>query len=119
MSPFHAILRTIIDRVPGALGGAFAAYDGELVDSVVPSDPLEWAILTAHYGVLLGHVQSALRTMHHGEAELIVLSHDRTDILLRSVAEGYYAILAVGHPAPLGLAIEQLDRAVVQLRREM
>lgn len=119
MSSFRDILRTAIDRIPGAVGGAFAASDGEIVDSWTRSDPLDWAILTAHYGVLLGHVQSALRTLHHGEAELIVLSHARLDIVMRSVSDGYYALLAIGHPAPLGLALEQLDRAVDSLRSQM
>jgi predicted regulator of Ras-like GTPase activity (Roadblock/LC7/MglB family) len=119
MTRFRDILRTAIDRIPGAIGGAFAARDGEIVDSVTRSDPFDWAILTAHYGVLLGHVQSALSTLHHGEAELVVLSHARIDIVMRSVSEGYYALVAIGHPAPLGMALEQLDRAVVRLRSEM
>jgi len=116
---FADILRGAIAEIPGAVGGAFAASDGEIVDAIAPADALEWAILTAHYGVLLGHVQSALRTMHHGEAELVVVSHQRLDILMRAVAEGYYALVAVDHPAPLALAIEQLDRAVDRLRRQM
>lgn len=118
-SAFADILEVAVARTPGAVGGAFAARDGEIVDSFASSDPLEWAILTAHYGVVLSSMQSALRTFHYGEAELVMMSHDEVDILLHSVAEGYYALLAVGHPAPLGLAIDALTKAVESLRREM
>jgi predicted regulator of Ras-like GTPase activity (Roadblock/LC7/MglB family) len=119
MSAFASILQKAVARTPGAIGSAFAASDGEIVDSFASSDPMEWAILTAHYGVVLRYMQSALRTFHYGDAELVLMSHDELDILLHSVAEGYYALLAVGHPAPLGLAIDALTSAAASLREEM
>ncbi len=39
MTPFGAILKTACDRTPGAVGGAFAASDGEMVDFVTRTDP--------------------------------------------------------------------------------
>lgn len=118
-TPFAAILRKAVERTPGALGSAFAARDGELVDVFVPSDVPEWDFFTAHYGILLSHVQSALRTFHYGEAELMMMSHSDTDVLLHPVIEGYYALMAVDHPAPLGKAISALDVAAKELRLEM
>ncbi|MBT8492582.1 MAG: roadblock/LC7 domain-containing protein, partial [Deltaproteobacteria bacterium] len=59
-SPFAAILQDALDKTPGAVGGAFAAWDGETVDFICDCDETEWLILTAHYGVVLSHVQSAL-----------------------------------------------------------
>ena len=119
LDPFAEILREAVERTPRALGGAFAAYDGELVGSFSDADPTDWAILTAHYGVLWNHVQRALLTFHYGEAQSCVLSHSSLDILVHSVAEGYYILLAIHHPAPLAAALVQLDSAVLKLQKEM
>lgn len=118
-SIFADILRRAVQRTPGALGGALAAADGELVDAVSSLDRQEWALMTAHYGVVLGHVQSALHTFHFGEAEQILSCHGRLDIVVQSVALGYYAILAVGRPGSVGTAMQQLAHASVALRQEI
>jgi predicted regulator of Ras-like GTPase activity (Roadblock/LC7/MglB family) len=116
---FSDILRSAVEATPGALGGAFAAADGETVDSFSRLDVDDWAILTAHYGVVLAHVQAALHTFHYGEAELILVSHERADILVSAVREGYYALLAIERPSPLAAAMRQLRRAAAALRQEM
>ena len=118
-SAFSDILRSVVETIPGAIGGAFAARDGEIVDAFASGDPFEWAVLTAHYGVVLGHVQSALNLFHYGEAEVVILAHDGLDILLQSVSEGYYTLIAARHPAPLGLAFSTLASAADALRVEM
>lgn len=118
-SAFAEILRTVVESIPGAVGGAFAAGDGEIVDAFAEGDPFEWAVLTAHYGVLMAHVQSALNTFHYGEAEILILAHDNLDILLHAVGEGYYTLVAARHPAPLALAFSSLENAADALRTEM
>lgn len=118
-TPFRAILREAVQRTPGAVGGAFAAADGETVDAFSRWEHGEWAILTAHFGVVLAHVQSALHTFHYGEAELVVITHRHMSLLIRAVSEGYYALIAVEPPAPLGRAMASLERASGLLREEM
>jgi hypothetical protein len=119
VTPFSQILQRAIDSTPGAIGGAFAARDGETVDCVAPWDRADWAILTAHYGVVLAQVQSALHTFHFGEAKIAVISYRTLDILISSVYEGYYAILVVGRPRSLSRAMTSLAQATSQLRQEM
>jgi predicted regulator of Ras-like GTPase activity (Roadblock/LC7/MglB family) len=118
-SPFADIMRRAVEATPGAIGGAFAASDGETVDAFAAEDPDEWAILTAHFGVLFAWVQSALNTFHHGEAEFIMVSHTKLDVLVHAVADGYFALIAVHTPAPLGVALSALRRAAFELREEM
>jgi len=118
-TPFSDILKRAIDATPGAIGGAFAASDGETVDSVSRIDDAEWAIYTAHYGIVLKHVQAALNTFHYGEAHLLIVRHERIELLLRAVSQGYFAMLAVEPPAALGSAMRALDIASDALRKEM
>ena len=118
-SSFAEILRQAVESTPGAIGGAFAASDGEMVDYFARKDSFEWALFTAHYGVVLSHVQLALNTWHYGEATIIMIEHQTLAILIHSVKDGYYALMAVGIPAPLGRAMRALSRAAAHLEQEM
>ena len=118
-SPFAEILRAAVDDTPGAVGGSFADRDGETVDYVSDWERTEWEIVTAHFGVVMHHVQKALHTFHFGEAELVVLSHRDLDIVIQAVTEGYYAMLALARPRSLARAMSSLSRASEMLRQEM
>jgi len=118
-TPFADILRVAVEGTPRAIGGAFAAWDGEMVDFFTDGDPTDWAILTAHYGVVLSNLEAALNTLHFGGPEYVVIEHARLDVLVHTVAEGYYALLAVEPPTPTTVALEALQAAVTALRKEM
>lgn len=119
MTAFRRILTRAVEDTPGAIGGAFAAPDGEMVDCVTSGDPMDLAILTAHYGVILANLEALLNTQHFGGARYFVVENGRVDIVVHTVDDGYYAMLAVPTPAPLGSAIGALEQAAVALRREM
>jgi hypothetical protein len=118
-SPFAAIMRNAVERTPRAIGGAFAAADGEMVDFFSTIDPDEWAFLTAHNGVILSTLQAAFSTWHFGGVQFFVVEHSKVDVLVHDVCQGYYALLAVEQPAPLGTALGVLIEAVGELRKEM
>jgi hypothetical protein len=119
VSPFGKILRRAVERTPGALGGAFAAYDGEMVDFIAHHDPTDWAILTAHYGVLLANLEAALNTKHFGGAQYFVVENSKVDVVVHTVEGGYYALIAMERPSCLATALSALDEAARELRREM
>ena len=119
MTPFGHILQRAVQATPNAIGGAFADADGEMVDSFTVGDPHEWAILTAHYGVVLGHLVAAFGTWHFGGPEYFIALHKEIDVIVHAVDGGYYALLAAKTPTNLGLALERLRAAAAQLRKEM
>jgi hypothetical protein len=118
-SPFGAILRRAVQATPGAIGGAFADCDGEMIDSFTTRDLHDWALLTAHYGVVLSHLHAALGTWHFGGPEYFIARHAVFDVVVHAVPGGYYALLAMAEPAPLGHALRSLRRAADELHREM
>lgn len=119
MTPFARILRSAVDRTPNAVGGAFAAYDGEMVDCVAHVDPTELAILTAHYGVVLANLEAALNTKHFGGAEYFVVENSVVDVVVHTVLDGYFALLAIARPTCLATALHALGDAAALLRQEM
>lgn len=124
MTAFAEILRWVVETTPGAIGGSFAASDGEMVDYWAPGGADEWAILTAHYGVFMQQLGAAFGTWHYGGPEYFIAQHGKCDVIVHNVQEGYYALLAVqapdgyAHP-PLGIALSHLQEAIGLLREEM
>ena len=118
-SPFGQILRRAVELTPGAIGGAFADSQGEMIDGFTTRDAHEWAVLTAHYGVVLSQLHAAFGTWHFGGPEYFIAQHELLDIVVHGVAGGYYALLAVTVPAPLGHALRSLRDAARALHREM
>jgi hypothetical protein len=119
VTPFGAILKIAVDRTPGAVGGAFAAYDGEMVDFVATKDPTEWAILTAHFGVVLANLEAALNTKHFGGARYFVVENSQVDVVVHTVEGGYFALLAMERPSCLATALGAIEQAATLLKKEM
>lgn len=119
-TPFGEILRRAVLATPGAIGGAFADSDGEMVDCYANYDRHEWAVLTALYGAVLSQLHAWLGTRHFGGPEYFIAQHEVIDVLVHALPGGYYALLAVGKPAPpLGAALVNLREVARLLREEM
>ena len=119
ISPFGDILRRAVQATPGAIGGAFADEQGEMIDGFTTRDADDWALITAHYGVVLSQLHRALGTWHFGGPEYFIARHALLDVVVHAVDVGYYALLAVCEPAPLGHALRSLRRAARELHQEM
>lgn len=118
-SPFGEIMRRAVEATPGAIGGAFADEQGEMIDGFTIRDADEWALITAHYGIVLSQLHAALGTLHFGGPEYFIAQHVWLDVVVHAVDGGYYALLAVLEPAPIGHALRSLRRAAVELHKEM
>jgi hypothetical protein len=118
VTPFAAILRRAVEAT-NALGGAFADADGEMVDSFGRVEPQRWAVLTAHYGVVLRHLVHAFGTWHYGGPEYFIVEHEGIEVVVHAVDAGYYALLAFERFAPLARALDCLRAAATELREEM
>lgn len=119
MTPFGAIIKECVQATPNAIGGAFAASDGEMVDSFATIDPHEWAVITAHYGVILSLLKSVFGVWHYGGVEMFIAQHKKLEIMVCAVDAGYYALVAAKTPADLDIALPQLRHAAAALRKEM
>ncbi len=122
MSSFQEIMRRAVEATPGAIGGAFADSEGEMVDSFSTLDKHDWAVLTAHYGVVLSHLHSCFGTWHYGSPEYFIAQHKKVDVLVHTIAHGYFAVLAVEEfqgSSPLAAALKNIRAACGELRKEI
>ncbi len=118
-TPFGTILRNATTPLSNVVGIAFAAGDGELVDSWTVWDNDQWAFLIAHIGIVSNHVRSALHTFHFGDVDWVYLSFPKLDVLAQQVGDQYFVVLAAAAPMDLDSAEPALQSAVNQIRQEM
>jgi hypothetical protein len=130
VSPFAEIMKRAVETTPDAVGGAFADPTGEMVDGFSTTyNSNDWAILTAHYGVILAHLHAAFGIWHFGGPEYFVAQHAKLDIVVHSLDRGYYVLLAIergpddNRTTPSNNlaqhALPALRTAATALRREM
>jgi predicted regulator of Ras-like GTPase activity (Roadblock/LC7/MglB family) len=119
VTQFAAILKRAVDATPHAIGGAFADSEGEMVDSYSTMNRHDWAVLTAHYGVVLNQLTMAFGTLHFGGPEYFIAQHKHVEVIVHAVDDGYYVLLACTQSVPMTSAIEHLRIAAQELRKEM
>lgn len=120
MSPFAEILRRAVEATPGAIGGAFADAQGEMVDSFANGyDKYDWAVLTAHYGVVMAQLHAAFGIWHYGGPEYFIAQHQNLGVVVHAVPGGYYVLVAVRDPARVTFALTALRSVTGDIEREM
>ena len=119
MSGFGAILKAMVERVPGAVGAVFTDWEGEPVDQFAHVPPLDIQLVGAHWGIVF--LQTSERLLRHGlgPVEELLIEGERAMVLVRSVTEKYFVVLATKRDAHLATAMRELGRGAESLRSEM
>jgi predicted regulator of Ras-like GTPase activity (Roadblock/LC7/MglB family) len=118
-TPFSSILEDVVKASPNAIGGAFAASDGEMVDAFSTMNATDFAIITAHYGVVMALLKSAFGTWHFGWPEYFYAQFKMLDVIVHEVDAGYFALVAYSSPPEIGNALEHVKVACTRLKKEM
>ncbi len=108
-----------VKLTPNAVGGALAASDGESVDAWTIWETDEWALFTAHSGVLFHHIRSALHTFHFGDVQFLFIQYEKISLATQVILDGYFALTALKGDGQMGAAELNLRTASDKLRQEM
>ena len=119
MSAFGDILEAMVRRVPGAVGAVFADWEGEPVDQFAHIPPLDIQLVGAHWGVVWSQASARLGRHRLGLVEELLIEGERAIVLVRSVTDRYFVVLATKPDAHLGTARRELHRGAETLRGEM
>jgi predicted regulator of Ras-like GTPase activity (Roadblock/LC7/MglB family) len=118
-SSFAEILKTMVERVPGALAAVFADWEGEAVDLFGTPPTIEIQLAGAHWGVVFMLANDHLRDIGAGAVEELWIETDRGLTLIRRVTDRYYVVLAAKQTAHLQTARRELERSAASLLGEM
>ncbi len=118
-STFGDILRKAVEEIPGAVGGALAAGDGETVDFFTSWEDDDWALMTAHIGILVSHIRRSLHTFHFGDIQFLQMGYGKLELAIQLVDQEYYMLIALKPPIQLGIVRRKLEVVTAALRKEM
>jgi predicted regulator of Ras-like GTPase activity (Roadblock/LC7/MglB family) len=119
VSAFGDILQAMVERVPGAIGAVFADWEGEPVDQFAHIPPLDIQLVGAHWGVVWSQSSTRLLRRGLGAVDELIIEGERAIVLVRSVTDRYFVVLATKREAHLATARRELERGARTLLGEM
>jgi predicted regulator of Ras-like GTPase activity (Roadblock/LC7/MglB family) len=119
VSSFGEILKTMVDRVPGAIGAVFADWEGEPVDQFAHIEPIDIQLVGAHWGVVWSSCQAGLARLGAGGVDELWVEGQNALVFVQRVTPQYYVVLATKRSAHLQTARRALHACADTLLKEM
>jgi predicted regulator of Ras-like GTPase activity (Roadblock/LC7/MglB family) len=121
---FDTILRTILDECGGGLGIALMGSDGMPVEEIHASGARtvlgeEIGVAGAEFGRILDEIRKASDTLGGGGVQETVLGFARFTVVLRSVDDDLFLVLAIAPDGNLGKARYLIRRHMLAIREEL
>ncbi len=117
--PFKALLKSLVERVPGAQGAIIADWEGEAVDQVGIMDDYDLKVIGAHKGVILHSMREVVDRLGNDELKEIIITTKQAQTLVLPVTEDYYLVLTLDRSDMLGRALLEARRCIQALSKEI
>ncbi len=119
MSFAKILSRTLVD-VPGTLGWAFLADDGEIIVQDAQRGVESVPLLAAYHSITVGNYRRlGSLAAELGDIRSIVCGYEAGTCLLKLLKENYFIILVLAPDANLGFAMQFLDALTPRLNSEI
>lgn len=116
--PFKTLLKTLVERVPGAQGAIIADWEGESVEHVGIMDDYDLKVIGAHKGVILQNMREVVDRLGDDLKEIVITTR-QAQTLVMPVTEDYYLVLTIDRSDMLGRALLEARRCIQALYREI
>ncbi|HHQ49489.1 MAG TPA: hypothetical protein ENK19_11485 [Acidobacteria bacterium] len=99
---FHGEVSQIVERCPGAVGGAVVDPDG--IPVVMVSQGVAMEEIGAELAAILGEMSQAERDLQHGEIRQLTVETEDSATVVTLIDEGYFILLQMESGGLLGKA---------------
>ncbi|MDH3975109.1 MAG: roadblock/LC7 domain-containing protein [Deltaproteobacteria bacterium] len=118
--PFKAIMRNLVETIPGARGAIFVDWEGEAVDQYsLDEDVYQLKVMGAYKGVILKLINEAQKTVGSTDINTVTVKMNKYSIVLSPVKEGYYVALVVQSDTIMSRAAYMIRKSVKDLAANM
>lgn len=116
---FEQILKDLTEKT-GAYGAVIIAGDGEAVSSSAVSGEHHMDLIGAQHAAIFNMIKEASKG-HPGSPKVssVVITTDTSRLVLLSLKEGYFLLLALSRNVPAGRAIFESGSALRRIEEEM
>jgi len=116
---FKSVLREAINNVDGAVGAGLIGLDGIVVDQVASRADFDMAVGGAEYATIIKSARRASEEFGIGVTNEVMISTERTTMLMMTVGKDYFVALAMNLDGNLGRGRLELKKAISKLEKEL
>lgn len=118
---FNAMLRSVVEEVPGSIGAVLMGYDGIAIAThlAAADENPDLQMLAIEYANILKEIRNASAVLNTGELEEVDIRTERYCFVLRAVSEEYFVALALTHDGNFGKGRYLLRRDIDKLREAL
>lgn len=113
------ILRGIVEKAGGGVGAVIMGYDGIPIDEYIREGVFDVELLAVEYANVLKEVKRTIDVLKTGEMEEIVITTERSKVLIRAINDDFFLMLALESDGNFGKGRYLLKRDVPRLREEL
>src|SRR6185503_2338081 len=111
---FKAVLRETISNVDGAVGSGLIGFDGIVVDQVSTRAEFDMTVAGAEYATIVKGARRASEEFGIGTTNEVMISTEKTTMLIMTVGKDYFVALAMNLDGNLGRGRLELKKAIAK-----
>jgi predicted regulator of Ras-like GTPase activity (Roadblock/LC7/MglB family) len=113
-------LKLIVDDVPGSLGASINGLDGLIIAEYkkIPDSELDFTMLGAEMTTLLKRAVKTSDDIHMGPLQEISIMDKNKTLIMKTINEEYYLLLALESSGSMGKGRYALKKAVYMFEKE-
>jgi predicted regulator of Ras-like GTPase activity (Roadblock/LC7/MglB family) len=112
-------LKEMVERVGGGIGAVIMGYDGIPIEEHINEGIFDVQLLAVEYANVLKEVKRTIDVLKTGEMEEIIITTGLSRIIIRSISEDFFIMLALDNDGNYGKGRYLLKREVPKLREEL
>ncbi len=112
-------LKTIVENVGGGVGAVVMGYDGIPIEEYILEGIFDVEIVAVEYVNIMKEVKRTLEVLKSGEMEEILITTGQSRIIIRSICEDFFILLALDAEGNYGKGRYLLKREAPNLHEEL
>jgi len=112
-------LKGIVENVGGGIGAVIMGYDGIPIEEYILEGIFDVQIVAVEYVNIMKEVKRTLEVLKTGEMEEILITTGQSRIIIRSICEDFFILLALDENGNYGKGRYLLKREAPKLREDL
>ena len=116
---FKETLKEIVENVGGGIGAVIMGYDGIAIEEYILEGIFDVQIVAVEYVNIMKEVKRTLEVLKSGEMEEIMITTGQSRIIIRSICDDFFILLALDENGNYGKGRFLLKREIPKLRDDL